>query len=62
MGLAPFSLKLKEDNVKFIDFIILIIVMGILIKIAYSSFIKKDKDICSRCPYKRPNCNCMRKG
>ena len=40
---------------KFIDFIILIIVLGILGLIAYFNFIKKDKnkdkDICKRCPY-----------
>ncbi|MGN1271384.1 MAG: hypothetical protein ACI4UX_05430 [Clostridia bacterium] len=42
----------------FIDFIILVLVLGTLCTIAYFNFIKKDKDVCSKCPYKRENCNC----
>lgn len=42
----------------FIDFVILIIVLGTLGLIAYFNFIKKDKDACSRCAYKRQNCDC----
>ncbi len=45
----------------FIDFVILIIVLVLLGLIVYFNFIKKDDDICSRCPYKRPDCNCGNK-
>lgn len=45
----------------FIDFIILTIVVIVLGLISYSSFIKKYKDICSKCKYKKANCNCARK-
>ena len=41
----------------FIDFVILIIVLVLLGLIVYFNFIKKDKDVCSRCPYKRQNCD-----
>lgn len=44
-----------------IDFIILIIVLVVLGLIAYFSFIKKDKDICAKCPYKKDNCDCGKK-
>lgn len=39
--------------VKIIDFVILIIVLGVLGLIIYFDFIKKDKDVCSRCIYKK---------
>lgn len=45
----------------FIDFIILTIVLSALGLIAYFNFIKRDKDMCLRCPYKRANCNCRKK-
>ena len=45
----------------FIDFIILAIILGILGMVAYNNFIKKDKDVCSKCVYKRDNCNCGNK-
>lgn len=45
----------------FVDFVILIIVIGALGAIAYSNFIKKDKDVCTRCPYKEDNCDCGKK-
>ena len=44
----------------FIDFIILVIVLGTLALIAYYNFIKKDKDICSKCAYRREKCNCRK--
>ena len=45
----------------FIDFIILVIVLGTLALIAYFNFIKKDKDACSKCAYKRENYDCRKK-
>lgn len=45
----------------FIDFVILILVLSILGLIAYFNFIKKDKDVCSKCPYKGQNCDCEMK-
>lgn len=45
----------------FIDLIILVIVLGSLGAIAYFNFIKKDKDVCRSCPYKKDNCNCGKK-
>lgn len=45
----------------FIDLIILVIVLGSLGVIAYFNFIKKDKDVCRGCPYKKDNCNCGKK-
>ena len=33
----------------FVDFIILAVVLGALGIIAYFNFIKKDKDVCSKC-------------
>ncbi len=45
----------------FVDFIILAVVMGVLGIIAYFNFIKKDKDVCSKCAYKRKGCNCNNK-
>lgn len=42
----------------FIDFIILSIVLTTLSFIAYNNIFKKDKDVCSKCVYKRENCNC----
>ena len=35
--------------------------MGVLGIIAYFNFIKKDKDVCSKCVYKREGCNCNNK-
>ncbi len=46
----------------FIDIIILILVLGALGLIAYFNFIKKDKDTCKRCPYKKQDCDCGKKG
>ena len=43
------------------DFIILAVVLGALGIIAYFNFIKKDKDVCSKCAYKREGCNCNNK-
>ena len=45
----------------FIDFIILAIVIVVLGLIIYFNFIKKDKDVCSKCAYRRDNCNCGKK-
>lgn len=45
----------------FIDMLILLIVLGTLILIAYFNFIKKDKDECRNCPYKKENCDCGKK-
>lgn len=45
----------------FIDLLILVIVLGVLGSIAYFNFIKKDKDMCRSCPYKKDNCNCGNK-
>ena len=45
----------------FVDFIILAVVLGALGIIAYFNFIKKDKDVCSKCVYKRVGCNCGKK-
>ncbi len=45
----------------FVDFIILAVVLGALGIIAYFNFIKKDKDVCSKCAYKREGCNCGKK-
>ena len=45
----------------FIDFIILAIVLVTLGLIAYHNFIKKDKDVCSKCAYRRDNCDCGKK-
>jgi len=45
----------------FIDFIILAIVLVTLGLIAYFNFIKKDKDVCSKCKYRRDNCDCGNK-
>lgn len=45
----------------FVDFIILAVVLGALGIIAYFNFIKKDKDVCSKCVYKREGCNCGKK-
>ena len=42
----------------FIDFIILAIVLAVLGLITYHNFIKKDKDVCSKCAYRKDNCNC----
>lgn len=42
----------------FIDFIILLSVLTTLGFIAYKNIFKKDKDVCSKCIYKRENCNC----
>ena len=44
-----------------IDLIILIIILGILGAITYFNFIKKEKNVCLRCPYKKPYCNCGNK-
>jgi len=44
-----------------IDFVILAVVLVILGLIAYFNFIKKDKDVCSKCTYKRENCDCGKK-
>ena len=44
-----------------IDFIILAIVLITLGLIVYFNFIKKDKDICSKCAYRRENCDCGKK-
>ena len=45
----------------FIDLIILVVVLGTLGYIAYFNFVKKDKDMCRSCPYKKDNCNCGNK-
>jgi len=45
----------------FIDFIILSIVLAVLSLIVYFNFIKKDKDICSKCAYRRDDCDCRNK-
>ena len=45
----------------FVDFIILLFVLISLGLIAYFNFIKKDKDECKRCPYRKDNCNCGKK-
>ncbi len=45
----------------FIDLIILIIILGILGAIIYFNFIKKEKDVCLRCAYKKTYCNCNNK-
>jgi len=45
----------------FIDFIILAIVLVTLGLISYNNFIKKDKDVCSKCKYRRDNCDCGNK-
>ena len=44
-----------------IDFIILVIVIVTLGLIAYNNFIKKDRDECSKCTYRRDNCICGKK-
>lgn len=53
--------RIRRGFMNFIDFIILVIVLGTLGAIAYFNFIKKDKDVCSKCAYKRENCNCGKK-
>ena len=45
----------------FIDLIILGVVLIALGLIAYFNFIKKDKDVCSKCAYRRDNCDCGKK-
>lgn len=45
----------------FIDFIILSIVLTTLVFIAYNNIFKKDNNVCSKCIYKRENCNCGNK-
>ena len=45
----------------FIDFIILSIVLTTLVFIAYNNIFKKDNNVCSKCIYKRENCNCGQK-
>ena len=45
----------------FIDIIILVVVIGLLGAIAYFNFLKKDKDVCAKCAYKRENCDCGKK-
>ena len=45
----------------FIDFIILAIVLVALGLIAYYNFIKKDKYVCSKCAYRKENCDCRKK-
>ncbi len=45
----------------FIDLIILVVVLGTLGAIAYFNFIKKDRDACRSCPYKKDNCDCGKK-
>ena len=51
----------RRAFMNFIDFIILAIVLVTLGLIAYHNFIKKDKDVCSKCAYRRDNCDCGKK-
>lgn len=50
-----------EKFMNFIDLIILVVVLGVLGAIAYFNFIKKDRDVCRSCPYKKDNCDCGKK-
>ena len=59
-GTVPFLAK-RSGSMNFIDFIILAIVLVTLGLIAYFNFIKKDKDVCSKCAYRRDNCDCGKK-
>ena len=59
-GTVPFLAK-RRDFMNSIDFIILAIVLVALGLIAYHNFIKKDKDVCSKCAYRRENCDCGKK-
>ena len=45
----------------FIDLLILAVVLGALGAIAYFNFIKRDRDVCRSCQYKKDNCNCGNK-
>lgn len=45
----------------FVDFIILVLVLGALGYIAYFNFVKKDNNECKRCPYKKDDCDCGKK-
>ena len=53
--------RIRRGFMNFVDFIILAVVLGALGVIAYFNFIKKDKDVCSKCVYKREGCNCGKK-
>lgn len=57
---TPFSPR-RRDFMNFIDLIILVVVLGALGAIAYFNFIKKDRDACRSCPYKKDNCDCGKK-
>ena len=40
--------------------IVSIIVIGLCL-IIYFNFIKKDRNSCGKCPYKKDNCSCNKK-
>lgn len=45
----------------FVDFFILVAVLGTLGTILYFNLMKKNQNECLRCPYKKIDCNCVQK-
>lgn len=44
-----------------VDMIILLVILVVLGLIIYFSFIKRKGDVCTKCPYKKEDCNCNKK-